>query len=74
MNTAILLVDSVTYAIKARRALSRIGISAVIKKVNAEGSLGCRYGVMIKQRYLFDTMAALTEWHIPFTQLRGGEQ
>ena len=57
MNTAILVVDSVTYAIKARRALGAIGIRAAIKKVNSETvEGGCRYGIFFENRYLFEAM------------------
>jgi hypothetical protein len=40
--------------------------------VNAEDGLGCRYGVILERRYLFDAMAALSAEKISFTQLRGG--
>lgn len=73
MNTAILLVDSVTYAIKARRALARMGISSKIKKVSSKESEGCRYGVFIERPRLYEAMARLSNEGIPYSQWRGGE-
>ncbi len=71
MNTAILLVDSVTYAIKARRALQGIGIRAAIKKVNADAvGGGCRYGVSIEGRHIFEAMAELSRKQIAFERWR----
>ena len=72
MNTAFLLVDSVTYAIKARKALAQIGIRATVKKVNAKTTrLGCRYGIYFEQRHLFSAMAELKKQGISFEQVAG---
>ena len=75
MNTAFLTVDSVTYAIKARKALAAIGIRASIKKVNAKTTrLGCRYGIFFEQRHLFSVMAELEKQGISFEKWREYEQ
>jgi hypothetical protein len=72
MNTAFLLVDSVTYAIKARKALSAIGIRASIKKVNSSATgRGCRYGIFIERRHLFSAMAELKQCNISYEEWRG---
>ena len=75
MNTAFLLVDSVTYAIKARKALASIGIRATIKKVNAKTTgRGCRYGIFFEQRHLFSAMNVLREQEISFEKWREYEK
>ena len=72
MNTAVLLVDSVTYAIKARKVLMRTGIRSALKKVNATPTgRGCRYALVLERRHLFDAMAALKQIPIAFEQWRG---
>ncbi|MBP3592659.1 MAG: DUF3343 domain-containing protein [Clostridia bacterium] len=72
MNTAFLTVDSVTYAIKARKVLSAIGIHASVKKVNATATgRGCRYGIFIERRHLFSAMAELKQKNIAFEEWRG---
>jgi len=71
MNTAFLLVDSVTYAIKARKALAAIGIRATLKKVNAKTTgRGCRYGIFFEQRHLFSAMGELQKQGISFENRR----
>ena len=71
MNTAFLLVDSVTYAIKARRALAQIGIRASIKKVNAKTTNhGCQYGIFFEHRLLFSVTEELNRQGIPFEKRR----
>lgn len=72
MNTSLLLVDSITYAIKARKALSAIGINATVKKVSASATdHGCRYGIFIEQRHLYSAKARLKQSNIAFEELRG---
>ena len=74
MNTSFLLVDSVTYAIKARKALAAIGIRATIKKVSATATgRGCRYGIFVERRHLFSAMAELKQNNIVFEEWRGDE-
>jgi hypothetical protein len=71
MNTDFLLVDSVTYAIKARRALAQIGIRATIKKVNAKTTKhGCQYGIFFERRLLFSVTEELNRQGIPFEKRR----
>lgn len=71
MNTAFLLVDSVTYAIKARKALAAIGIRATLKKVNDKTTWrGCRYGIFFDRRHLFSVMNELQKHGIPFESRR----
>ncbi len=72
MNTAVLLVDSVTYAIKARKALAAIGIRATLKKVNTTATgRGCRHALVLERRHLFDAMAELKKEDIAFERWRG---
>ena len=72
MNTAVLLVDSVTYAIKARKALLAIGIRSALKKLNTtDTGRGCRHALILEKRHLFDAMAELKKEGIAFEQWRG---
>ena len=72
MNTAYLLVDSVTYAIKARKVLSAIGIRSSLKKITVHEMRGCKYAVYTERRHYFSAMAALRQSNIPFEEWRGG--
>ena len=72
MNTATLLVDSVTYGIKARKALLAKGIRSSLKKVNTTATgRGCRYALIFEQRHLFEAMAELERMHLPYERWRG---
>ena len=73
MNTATLLVDSVTYAIKARRALSAVGIRSSLKKVNTmQIGRGCRYAVSFERQHLYAAMATLEGIGLAYEQWRDG--
>jgi len=74
MNTAVLLVDSVTYAIKARKALLAAGIRSSLKKVNTTATgRGCRHALVFERRHLFEAMAELKKANIAFERWRGEE-
>ncbi len=59
MNRRI-VIGSVTYAQKARTALSRRGIRARLTKAEAEDTQGCVYGIDVREG---DFPAALEELH-----------
>ncbi len=59
MNTSIFTVGSVTYAVKARKILSRAGISSRLVKVDGGKSRhGCTYGIEFAEE---DLLAAVME-------------
>ena len=47
MGKTIITFDSVTYALKARKLLTKAGINAKIVKISGELSKGCTHGVEI---------------------------
>lgn len=50
MGKPILLVSSVTYAIKGRDMLNRNGFRAYLQRVPKTGANGCGYGLYVPQR------------------------
>lgn len=73
MNTAILTVGSVTYAIKARKLLLRSGIRSKLVKVNENKTArGCSHGIEIEEGNFYDVVAILRENGIPYSAYSGG--
>ena len=59
MNTTI-TVDSVTYAVKAKKILERRGIRCKLIKVNASSAnKGCSYGISIASSHFYDAVLVL---------------
>ena len=68
MNTIIITVSSVTYAIKAKRLLERERIKAtLIKSSSSKSNEGCTYGVKIDSNYLYDAVAILKNKGIQYS-------
>ena len=60
MNTTTITVGSVTYAIKAKKALSGIGIkSKLIKVDSSKTARGCEYGIEFPSSVFLDVVAEL---------------
>ncbi len=55
-----IVIGSVTYAQKARHALSRLGIRARLTKAEAEGAEGCVYAIDVREG---DFPATIEEMH-----------
>ena len=47
MNRYIMVMPSVTYALKGRDTLRRNGISARVERINPQNGGGCGYGVVV---------------------------
>ena len=63
-----LTVGSVTYAIKAKKALLGIGIkSKLIKVTSSLKNLGCEYGIEFPSVYFLDAVAELKKQKINYT-------
>lgn len=60
MNQGMILVGSVSYAMKAKRALSRNGIRVNIVK-DSENKAGCSYGLTFEEKDQFRIAAILSE-------------
>ena len=68
MNTTIITVGSVTYAIKVRKLLERSGIRAKLIKVESSMSpKGCTYGIKIDSSMFYDTVALLRNQGIEYS-------
>ena len=60
MNTITVTVGSVTYAIKARKILLRMGIKSKLVKANhSELAPGCTHGIEIPEEHLYTLISAL---------------
>ena len=68
MDSTIITVGSVTYAIKVKKLLERSGIkSKLIKVESSKSSKGCTYGVKIPTPLFFDTVALLRNKEIDYS-------
>jgi hypothetical protein len=60
LNTIILTVGSVTYAIKVRKLLEHAGVKCKVVKINSENTQnGCSYGIKIDERMFYQAVAIL---------------
>ena len=50
MNKSLILVSSITYAMKARDILFRNGIKAYVERAQHREDAGCGYGVFVPSR------------------------
>ena len=68
MKQTTITVGSVTYAIKAKKVLSGIGIKSKLIKVDtSKRGLGCEYGIEFPSIYFLDAVAALKKEKINYT-------
>lgn len=58
LNTTTITFNSVTYAIKAKKLLERVGINSKIAKMT-EGKQGCLYGISVINEVFFDAVVIL---------------
>lgn len=71
LNTTI-TVDSVTYAIKAKKLLERRGIRCKLIKVNSSAvSNGCNYGISIASSLFYDAVLVLKNNGIVYSVYTG---
>ena len=67
LNTTIIAVGSVTYAVKTKKLLERMGISASLVKVDTSKTNGsCTHGIKIQSSYLYDAVAVLKKMGIDY--------
>ncbi|MBE6643884.1 MAG: DUF3343 domain-containing protein [Ruminococcaceae bacterium] len=68
MNTIIISLSSVTYAIKAKKLLERNNIKATLIKNSTQNSeKGCTYGIKTDRNYLYDAVAILKKKGIDYS-------
>ena len=62
MNNIIITVDSVTYAIKLKKMLSRQGIQSNLVKIeDKQGIIGCMHGVKISEKDFLSAVLIMKE-------------
>lgn len=72
LNSTIVTVGTVTYAIKLRKLLSREGIRSKLVKVDArEGSGGCTNGVEIENKDFYRVISILKNNGISYSVYNG---
>ncbi len=72
MNTTVLTVGSVTYALKARKLLLRGGIQAKLVKVNGNNiGTGCNHAVEVDAEDFYSAAVILKENRVAFSVYSG---
>ena len=66
MNGIIIIIGSITYAMKAQKALKEIGIHASLIKKNGESRRGCSYGIRVNVSHFMATIAKLKDLNIDY--------
>ncbi len=66
MHTDRIIIGSVTYATKAKKALEGVGINARIRKFDTYTKNGCHYGLEIPSGHLLTVAAVLRPLKIPY--------
>ena len=68
MNKTIIVTESVTYAVKAKRLLSSSGIpSKLIKTDSSLSKSGCNHGIMINSRDFLSAVKVLRDFGISYS-------
>ena len=68
LNKTVVTVETVTYAMKARKLLLRCGIqSELIKTDSRDSGTGCRHGLEISNKDYFEAIRVLGENGIKFS-------
>lgn len=68
MSATVLTVSSITYAIKARKTLKRIGIQAKLVKIEDGDSInGCAYAIEFNSKDLYAAIAELKKNNIDYS-------
>lgn len=68
MDTTIITVGSVTYAIKVKKLLERAAITAKVVKVeSSKSSKGCAYGIKIPSPLFYNAAALLRNKGIDYS-------
>lgn len=66
MNEVIVLIGSITYTMKAQRALKESGIDAMLVKREGNERRGCAYGLRLHASRFLSAIARLKELHIDY--------
>ena len=66
MKDVMVIIGSITYAMKAQRALKEVGIDASLIKREGDKDRGCAYGVRMHASQFLSGIAKLKEMHIDY--------
>lgn len=66
MNGVIIIIGSITYAMKAQKALKEIGVYASLIKKSGELRRGCSYGIRVNASNFMAAIAKLKELNIDY--------
>ena len=71
MNTTVVAVKSITYALKARKLLRQGGFGAnIVKLDSSKTEEGCTHGIEIHSQNLYNVVAILRENGIEYNVLK----
>lgn len=71
MNTELIIIGSITYAMKAKNALLENGIKARLRKLQPRKRNGCSYGLEIPVGSLLTVASVLRPLGIPYDPYEG---
>ena len=75
MNQTTLIIGSITYTMKAKRALIyQCGIDTQIVKESRRNTSGCAYGLRFRSEHTMDVIGKLRELEIGYTFLPATEE
>lgn len=64
--TVTLSIPTATYAVKARKALLRVGVESKLIKTVSGSNNGCGYGLEINEKDLYTAVYELKSLNIPY--------
>lgn len=68
LNTTVIILPSVTYAVKIKRVLEKMGISAKTVKISSvSGVKSCEYGIRIPSKYYLDAIDTLIKNKVSYS-------
>ena len=70
MQEKLIKIGSITYALKAKKALNAIGIKPRVQKTSSDAN-GCAYSIVISEDQLYNVIAELKRQGISYTLLNG---
>ena len=66
LHTEMIIIGSITYALKARNALQNAGLKARIRKLEPTGKKGCSYGIELPEGQLLTVASILRPLNLDY--------
>ncbi len=74
MNNTIIIVGSVTYAMKVKKLLERSGIKSTLVKVDGiKSGKGCTHGIKFQSSMFYDVISVLRNREINYSVYSGND-